>query len=45
MQWVDKLGMMVGFDQGTTPPQVVTLTPGADPKAGAWTWVFVSLVH
>lgn len=45
MQWVDKLGMMVGFDQVTTPPRVVTLTPGADPKVNAWTWGFMTVKH
>ena len=45
MQWVDNLRMIVGFDQGATPPRVVTLTPGPDPKVDPWTWGFVSLSH
>jgi hypothetical protein len=46
LQWVEELGCIVGFDQRTTPPTVVKLTPPPSNQASAsWTWSTVSVQH
>jgi hypothetical protein len=46
LQWVDELGCVVGFDQSTTPPSIVKLTPPAsNPATGTWTWSTVPVAH
>lgn len=46
LQWVDELGCIVGFDDTTSPPTIVKLTPPAsNPASAPWTWSKVSVLH
>jgi hypothetical protein len=46
LQWVEELGCVVGFDQSTTPPTVVKLTPPkVNPASEPWTWSTLTLQH
>lgn len=46
LDWVDELNCIVGIDQTTTPPTLVTLTPPAtNPKTNPWVWGVLPIAH
>lgn len=46
LQWNEQMRCIVGYDQSTTPPQIVTLSPPAGNAAtGSWTWRTIPVAH
>ena len=47
LQWCEQLRCIVGYDQSTTPPRIVKLSPPAtgNPAVEPWTWGVIPVAH